>query len=140
LHDLEPRAQPGNLHQVGSSRDPLGGASRRPRDHARGAGLDDGRWSRAGRAEPRAQRGCFLIANLIGPRWERPAVGTLPVYNPATGEVIEQVPLSGAAEVEAAVQAASAAFPGWSRTPVMERVRLMFRFKQLLEEHFEELA
>ena len=67
-------------------------------------------------------------------------MGTLPVYNPATGEVIEQVPLSGAAEVEAAVQAASTAFPGWSRTPVMERVRLMFRFKQLLEEHFEELA
>jgi malonate-semialdehyde dehydrogenase (acetylating) / methylmalonate-semialdehyde dehydrogenase len=81
-----------------------------------------------------------VIANLIGPRWERPEVGTLPVYNPATGEVIEQVPLSGAAEVEAAVQAAAAAFAGWSRTPVMERVRLMFGFKQLLEEHFEELA
>jgi len=81
-----------------------------------------------------------VIANLIGPRWERPDVGTLPVYNPATGEVIEQVPLSGAAEVEAAVSAAAAAFPGWSRTPVMERVRLMFRFKQLLEEHFGELA
>ena len=81
-----------------------------------------------------------MIANLVGRRWETPEVGTLPIYNPATGEVIEQVPLSGAAEVEAAVQAAAAAFQGWSRTPVMERVRLMFRFKQLLEEHFEELA
>ena len=81
-----------------------------------------------------------MIANLVGSRWERPEVETLPVYNPATAEVIEQVPLSGAAEVEAAVQAAVAAFAGWSRTPVMERVRLMFRFKQLLDEHFEELA
>lgn len=81
-----------------------------------------------------------MIANLVGSRWERPEVESLPVYNPATGEVIEQVPLSGAAEVEAAVQAAVAAFAGWSRTPVMERVRLMFRFKQLLDEHVEELA
>src|SRR2546430_3466029 len=65
---------------------------------------------------------------------------SLPVFNPATGEVIEQVPLSGPQEVDAAVKAASAAFPSWSRTAVMERVRLMFRFKALLEEHFEELA
>src|SRR2546430_14318660 len=64
----------------------------------------------------------------------------LPVFTPATGEAIEQVPLSGPQEVDAAVKAASAAFPSWSRTAVMERVRLMFRFKALLEEHFEELA
>jgi malonate-semialdehyde dehydrogenase (acetylating) / methylmalonate-semialdehyde dehydrogenase len=81
-----------------------------------------------------------VIANLVGSRWSRPEAETLPVYNPATGEVIERVPLSGAAEVDAAVQAAVAAFPAWSRTPLMERVRLMFRFKALLEEHFEELA
>jgi malonate-semialdehyde dehydrogenase (acetylating)/methylmalonate-semialdehyde dehydrogenase len=54
--------------------------------------------------------------------------------------VIEQVPLSAAADVDAAVKAAAAAYPAWSRTAVMERVRLMFRFKALLEEHFEELA
>ncbi|HSS94776.1 MAG TPA: CoA-acylating methylmalonate-semialdehyde dehydrogenase [Candidatus Dormibacteraeota bacterium] len=83
-----------------------------------------------------------MIANLIGSEWRRPAdgVGSLPVYNPATGEVIEQVPLSGAAEVDAAVRAAVAAYRGWSRTALMERVRLMFRYKALLEEHFEELA
>src|SRR5438105_4559860 len=65
---------------------------------------------------------------------------SLPVFNPATAEVIEQVPLSGPQEVDAAVKAATAAFPSWSRTAVMERVRLMFRYKSLLEEHFEELA
>jgi malonate-semialdehyde dehydrogenase (acetylating)/methylmalonate-semialdehyde dehydrogenase len=81
-----------------------------------------------------------VIANLVGGRWIHPDAESLPVYNPATGEVIEQVPLSGAPEVDAAVKAAAAAFEGWSRTPVMERVRLMFRFKAELEEHVEELA
>jgi malonate-semialdehyde dehydrogenase (acetylating)/methylmalonate-semialdehyde dehydrogenase len=81
-----------------------------------------------------------VIANLVGGRWVRPEADSLPIYNPATGEVIEQVPLSGAAEVDAAVQAAAAAFESWSRTPVMERVRLMFRFKAELEEHLDELA
>ena len=83
-----------------------------------------------------------MIRNLIGSDWQMPADGavSLPVFNPATGEVIEQVPLSGAQEVDAAVNAASGAFASWSRTAVMERVRLMFRYKAVLEEHFEELA
>jgi len=83
-----------------------------------------------------------MIPNLIGSQWRVPAngAGALPIYNPATGEVIEQVPLSGAHEVEAAVQAAAKAYTAWSRTAVMERVRLMFRFKAVLEEHFEDLA
>jgi malonate-semialdehyde dehydrogenase (acetylating)/methylmalonate-semialdehyde dehydrogenase len=81
-----------------------------------------------------------VIPNLVGPAWQRPEAETLPVYNPATGEVIDQVPLSGPAEVDAAVAAALAAYRGWSRTPLMERVRLMFRFKALLDEHADELA
>ena len=83
-----------------------------------------------------------MIPNLVGSRWRLPAEGTasLPVYNPATGQVIDHVPLSGAQDVDAAVQAAVTAYASWSRTPVMERVRLMFRFKALLEEHFEDLA
>src|SRR6202049_5194236 len=83
-----------------------------------------------------------MIANLIGADWRRPADGgsTLPIFNPATGEVIDQVPLSGAAEVDAAVTAAATAYRSWSRTAVMERVRLMFRYKALLEQHFEDLA
>jgi len=83
-----------------------------------------------------------LIPNLIGSEWRVPADGTesLPVYNPASGQVIEQVPMSGSREVDAAVQAATAAYATWSRTALMERVRLMFRFKALLEQHFEDLA
>ena len=83
-----------------------------------------------------------MIPNLVGSQWRLPPGGaeTLPVYNPATGEVIDQVPLSGSDEVDAAVRAAASAYESWSRTPVMERVRLMFRYKALLEEHFEELA
>ncbi len=83
-----------------------------------------------------------MIANLIGSEWRQPAdgVGSLPVYNPATGEVIGQVPLSGSTDVNAAVKAAVEAYRGWSHTAVMERVRLMFQFKARLEEHFEELA
>jgi len=82
-----------------------------------------------------------MIANLIGSEWRKPeGAGSLPIYNPATGEVIGQVPLSGAKEVDAAVRAAVAAYRSWSRTAVMERVRLMFRFKALLEDHVEDLA
>src|SRR5258708_2436369 len=77
----------------------------------------------------------------MGPEWRAPDVGaSLPIYNPATGEVIGQVPMSGAKEVDAAVKSAVAAYKTWSRTAVMERVRLMFRYKALLEEHFEDLA
>jgi malonate-semialdehyde dehydrogenase (acetylating) / methylmalonate-semialdehyde dehydrogenase len=82
-----------------------------------------------------------MIANLIGSEWRASdADRSLPIYNPATGEVIGQVPMSGAKEVDAAVQAAVAAYKSWSRTAVMERVRLMFRYKALLEDHFEDLA
>jgi malonate-semialdehyde dehydrogenase (acetylating)/methylmalonate-semialdehyde dehydrogenase len=81
-----------------------------------------------------------MIANLIAGQWCRPSTPALPVYNPATEDVLDEVPLSGAAEVAQAVAAAAAAYPEWSRTPVMERTRLMFRYKMLLEEHCEELA
>src|SRR5258707_5640403 len=83
-----------------------------------------------------------MIPTLIGSEWRVPSNGaaSLPVYNPATGQVIEQVPLSGPVEVDRAVQAAAKAYAVWSRSAVMERVRLMFRYKALLEDHFEELA
>ena len=82
-----------------------------------------------------------MIHNLIGSRWSSPSgAQTLPVYNPASGEVIDRVPLSGAKDVDDAVAAALAAYPSWSRTALMERVRLMFRFKALLEENVEDLA
>ena len=82
-----------------------------------------------------------VLTNLVGANWtEADGAETLPIYNPANGEVIDQVPLSGRPEVDAAVNAAASAFPAWSRTPVMERVRLMFRYKALLDDHSEDLA
>ena len=83
-----------------------------------------------------------MIDNLIAGKHQpaAEASGSLPVFNPATGEVIDSVPLSGAAEVDAAVQSAARAYTQWSKTPVMERVRLMFRFKSILEDHSEQLA
>jgi len=82
-----------------------------------------------------------VFANLIGGKWSEP-VGcpTLPVYNPASGEVIEHTPLCSAAEVAQAAAAAARAYPAWAATPVMERTRLMFNYKALLERYQEELA
>jgi malonate-semialdehyde dehydrogenase (acetylating) / methylmalonate-semialdehyde dehydrogenase len=63
-----------------------------------------------------------------------------PVYNPATGEQSGQVPLAGAAEVDAAVKAAQAAFPGWAATTPLRRARILFRFLQLLEQNADRIA
>ena len=65
---------------------------------------------------------------------------TQPVFNPATGEAIATLPLSTNDEINAAVASAKAAFPAWSNTPPMKRARIMFRFKQLLDENVHELA
>jgi malonate-semialdehyde dehydrogenase (acetylating) / methylmalonate-semialdehyde dehydrogenase len=62
------------------------------------------------------------------------------VFNPSTGEVIAQAPLGGFADVDRAVQAAQGAFADWADTPIVERARIMFRFKALLELHYEEIA
>ncbi len=62
------------------------------------------------------------------------------VFNPSTGQVIARVPFCSAQQTAEVVEAAAAALPAWSETPVVERARLMFRFRALLEQHFEELA
>ncbi|WP_206999925.1 CoA-acylating methylmalonate-semialdehyde dehydrogenase [Trinickia mobilis] len=62
------------------------------------------------------------------------------VFNPALGSVAARVPLAGVDEVDAAVAAAKGAFPKWSETAPIKRARVMFKFKQLLDEHHEELA
>jgi malonate-semialdehyde dehydrogenase (acetylating)/methylmalonate-semialdehyde dehydrogenase len=78
---------------------------------------------------------------LINGEWrDSSATELLEVRNPATAEVLGRVPLSSAQEVDAAVQAASKAFPEWRRTPVTDRVQFLFKLKGLLHEHFEELA
>ncbi|HSE77239.1 MAG TPA: CoA-acylating methylmalonate-semialdehyde dehydrogenase [Alphaproteobacteria bacterium] len=62
------------------------------------------------------------------------------VHNPATGEIAAHVPFATVAEVGAAVAAADAAFAGWAATPPLQRARVMFRFKELVERHMDELA
>ena len=78
---------------------------------------------------------------LVGGSWRDPATTALhPVYEPASGTVIAQVPYCGSAEVDAAVAAAERAFGQWRSTPVPDRVQFLFRYKMVLEDHFEELA
>ena len=65
---------------------------------------------------------------------------TAPVFNPATGAVIGRVPRGGAAEVDAAVAAAKAAFPAWRDMPLIARSQIFFAYRALAYEHREELA
>ena len=79
--------------------------------------------------------------NFINGEWQTPAGGgTTPVYNPSTGEVIAECPAGGAAEVNAAVGAAHAAFASWRDTPAVDRARVFFRFRQLYEQNFDAIC
>jgi malonate-semialdehyde dehydrogenase (acetylating)/methylmalonate-semialdehyde dehydrogenase len=81
------------------------------------------------------------IPNFVGGEWQQSqATDWQDVINPATGEVLARVPLSDSAEVGQAIEAAAAAFPAWRRTPPEDRIQPLFKLKQLLEEHLEELA
>src|SRR5499433_20863 len=62
------------------------------------------------------------------------------LVNPATHAPLGKVPLADAAEVDAAVEAAAAAFPEWRRTPPEDRIQPLFKLKMLLEEHIDELG
>jgi malonate-semialdehyde dehydrogenase (acetylating)/methylmalonate-semialdehyde dehydrogenase len=81
------------------------------------------------------------IPNFVAGRWT-PAQATefLEVRNPATAELLGATPLSTRADVDAAVQAARTAFPLWRATPAVERARVLFRLKSLLDRHKDELA
>jgi malonate-semialdehyde dehydrogenase (acetylating)/methylmalonate-semialdehyde dehydrogenase len=82
-----------------------------------------------------------ILKNFIGGKAAPSSMNKfLPVTNPATGEEIGQVPLSGPGEVDDAVRAAKAAFPGWSAMPIKERAQVFFRYKALLELHMKELT
>ena len=82
-----------------------------------------------------------LLENLVGGRRIPPETDeVLDVLDPANGEVLARVPLSTAADVERAAQAAAEAYETWSETPVMERARVMFRLQQLCERQLDELA
>jgi malonate-semialdehyde dehydrogenase (acetylating)/methylmalonate-semialdehyde dehydrogenase len=62
------------------------------------------------------------------------------ILNPATGESLGKVPLSDASEVTKAIDAAAAAYPAWRRTPAEDRIQPLFKLKQLLEEHVDDVS
>ena len=62
------------------------------------------------------------------------------VFNPATGQVTGRVPLANQADLESAIASAQAAFPGWAGTTPLNRSRVLFKFKELLEIHADEIA
>ncbi|PRD65758.1 CoA-acylating methylmalonate-semialdehyde dehydrogenase [Malikia granosa] len=77
---------------------------------------------------------------IAGQRTSGSGNRTQPVYNPASGAVARQVRLGNGQDVDAAVAAATAAFPAWSETPPIRRARVMFKFLELLNRHKDELA
>lgn len=81
------------------------------------------------------------LKNYIGGQWVESSSGQIEeVPNPATGEVIARVPLSTRTELDHAVAIAKEAFKSWGKTPVPKRARILFRYQQLLVEHWDELA
>ncbi|HEY2907835.1 MAG TPA: CoA-acylating methylmalonate-semialdehyde dehydrogenase [Vicinamibacterales bacterium] len=81
------------------------------------------------------------LDNFIGGQWVKSrATDFFDVHNPAVGDVIGRTPLSTGADVDAAVKAATTAFPAWRETPVNARAQVLYKFKALLEQHFDEVA
>ncbi|NIS79642.1 MAG: CoA-acylating methylmalonate-semialdehyde dehydrogenase [Anaerolineales bacterium] len=81
------------------------------------------------------------MKNYYGGQWVASTSSEiLPVHNPATNEIIGKVPLSPPDEVDKAVQEAQDAFISWEKTPATARIQPLFRLKDLLEEHFDDLA
>ncbi|SEB50257.1 CoA-acylating methylmalonate-semialdehyde dehydrogenase [Paenibacillus sp. GP183] len=81
------------------------------------------------------------LKNFINGEWgESSSIRSEPVFNPATEEIIAHVPFSSKEDVNSAVASAAEAFKSWSQTPVPRRARILFKFQQLLVEHWEELA
>src|SRR6266705_2905903 len=81
------------------------------------------------------------VPNYINGEWQDSTSSDWQdVANPATGEVLARVPLSDAVEVNRAIDAASAAYPAWRRTPPEDRIQPLFKLKQLLEDHLGELS
>src|SRR5688572_24597065 len=90
---------------------------------------------------PRTAADVTLVRNLIGGQWvDAPEAELIDTFNPATGEVIGTAPLSKGVHVDQAVQAAVRAFEGWKETPVVQRARVMIRYRQKIEEHFDDLV
>ena len=81
------------------------------------------------------------IPHFIGGEWvNSKSTEWQDLVNPATHAPLGKVPLAGIAEVNAAIEAAAAAFPDWRRTPPEDRIQPLFKLKMLLEEHLDELS
>ncbi len=81
------------------------------------------------------------IQMLCGGQWRDSSTDRFsPVHNPSTGQVIAQTPLCTADEVAAVVEAAAEAQGDWAHTPVVERARVMFEYRQILQREFENLS
>ncbi len=78
----------------------------------------------------------FINGKMINAQTEK----NLDVVSPVDGTLLSTVPLSTAQDLDNAVAAARAAFPGWSKTPIKERVQVFFKYKTLLENNLKELA
>lgn len=76
-----------------------------------------------------------IVGHLINGQLREDSSRTQPVYNPSTGAVSKQVALASKTTVEEAIAAAQAAFPAWRETPPAKRARVMFKFKELLEQN-----
>src|SRR5207249_4772513 len=81
------------------------------------------------------------LKNFVNGQWrDSGASEYLPVRNPATQEVLAEVPLSTATDVDVAVRAAAAAFPAWRRTVPEDRIQYLFRLTHQLEERIDDVA
>ncbi|MDB2480600.1 CoA-acylating methylmalonate-semialdehyde dehydrogenase [Porticoccaceae bacterium] len=81
-----------------------------------------------------------VVGHLINGQMTTATERTQDVYNPSTGEVSKQVALASQATVEEAIAAAQAAYPEWRNTPAIKRARVMFKFKDLLEQHADKIC
>src|SRR5947209_12789963 len=80
---------------------------------------------------PGNQKQARVLQNFIGGRWvSAQATGLLDVTNPANGEVLARVPLSGREDVEAAVAAASAALPDWRARAIGDRTQYIYALRE----------
>ena len=81
------------------------------------------------------------IPHFIGGEWvNSKSTDWQDLINPATHAPLGKVPIADVAEVNAAIEAAAAAFPEWRRTPPEDRIQALFKLKMLLEEHLDELG
>ncbi|WP_413791928.1 MULTISPECIES: CoA-acylating methylmalonate-semialdehyde dehydrogenase [unclassified Pseudomonas] len=81
-----------------------------------------------------------IVGHLINGQLSTDAERLQDVFNPSTGQAEKQVALASKQTVEAAIAAAEAAFPAWRNTPPIKRARVMFRFKELLEQNADRIA